>query len=83
MPLNPESASDIAKISPYLPCLVSRRLSNPFLFKKNAVPNNYLLNSIVCNFNVCFGRRFHSSYNECAFESLREILSDRKLLSRM
>lgn len=37
MPLNPESASDIAKISPYLPCMVSRRLSRPFLFKGNSV----------------------------------------------
>jgi hypothetical protein len=37
MPLNPDSASDIAKISQYLPCLVMRRLSRPFLFKKKAV----------------------------------------------
>lgn len=36
MPLNPESASDIAKISPYLPCIVARRLAKPFLFKGNS-----------------------------------------------
>ena len=37
MPLNPEKASDIAKISPYMPCLVGRRLSKPFLFRKHCV----------------------------------------------
>ena len=37
MPVNPESASDIAKISQYMPCLVNRKLGKPFLFKKKAV----------------------------------------------
>ncbi len=37
MPVNPDSASDIAKISQYMPCLVQRRLTTPFLFKKKAV----------------------------------------------
>lgn len=36
MIVNPDSASDIAKISQYLPCLVQRKLDKPFLFKKKA-----------------------------------------------
>ena len=50
MPLNPDSASDIAKISPYMPCMVARKLSKPFLFRRNSVRSSFtILNFIVRN----------------------------------